>query len=93
MSEEGISHDSPEDFFATAIADFQEELYKLHEAANAVAGVVDDTGVALVDTLGFESSEVKTTLQEVVDLVSEWRSAKRRATRMRPDLDGGAAAR
>jgi hypothetical protein len=93
MSEEGISHDSPEDFFAATIADFREKLDELNEAANAVAGVTDETGVALVDTVGFESIEVNTTLQEVVELVSEWRSTKRRATRMRPDLDDTAAAR
>jgi predicted translin family RNA/ssDNA-binding protein len=93
MSEEGISHDSPEDSFAAAIADFEEMLDKLHEIAKAVADVADDTGVALVDTVGFETSEVNTTLQEVVELVSEWRSTKRRATRMRPDLDGSAVAR
>ena len=52
MSEEGISHASPEDFFATAIADFQEKLKELNEAAKAVADVVDDTDVALVDTVG-----------------------------------------
>ena len=91
--EEGISHDSPEDLLATAIADFEEKLEKLHETAKAVASVVDETGVALVDTKGYETTEVNTTLQAVVDLVSEWRSTKRRATRMRPDLDSGAAVR
>jgi len=93
MSEEGISHDSPEDLFATAIANFEEKLDGLHEAAKVVAGVADDTGIALVDNMGFEATEVNTTLQDVVELVSEWRSTKRRATRMRPDLDGTAADR
>ncbi|MEU4518820.1 hypothetical protein AB0F52_08875 [Amycolatopsis sp. NPDC024027] len=93
MSEEGISHDSPEDLFAAAIADFADKLDDLHAAAEEVAKVVDHADVPLVDTLGFESTTVKATLQEVVDMVSEWRSSKRRAARMRPDLDDSEASR
>lgn len=93
MSEEGISYRTPEDLFAAAIADFEGKLYDLYEAAKAVAAVVDDTGVALVDTVGFETTEVNTSLQDVVNLVAEWRSQKHRAIRMRPDLDSGARAR
>ncbi|WP_280297080.1 hypothetical protein [Nocardia abscessus] len=93
MSEEGISHDSPEDQFAMALRDFENLLDELHAAAQTVANVEDQDGVPLVDTLGFESSTVKSTLQDVVDLVSEWRSVKRRAARMRPDIDGSEAAR
>jgi hypothetical protein len=93
MFDEGISHDSPEDIFTAAIVDFEEKLEKLHEAAKAVAGVADDTGVAFVDTKGYETTEVNDTLRDVEELVSEWRSTKRRATRMRPDLDRGATGR
>jgi hypothetical protein len=32
---------------------------------------------------------VRKTLTEITDLVSEWRGARRRATRMRADLDDG----
>jgi hypothetical protein len=91
LSEEGISHVSPEDRFAVAIRDFQEVLGEAVDAAQKVSRVVDHTGVPLVDTLGFESSEVKATLQELGELVGDWRSARRRATRMRPDHNDRAA--
>jgi len=89
---EGITHESPEDLFATAIGDFQKCLDDLYVAAQRVGEVTDQDGVALVDTLGFESSNVKDTLTEIADLVSEWRGARRRATRMRADLDDGGEA-
>jgi len=43
--------------------------------------------VALVDTLGFENPNVKKTLTEITELVLEWQGARRRANRMRADLD------
>jgi hypothetical protein len=85
--EQGITHDSPEDRFAAAIQEFQDRLEELHLAALAVGAITDDTGLALVDTLGYDDSTVKDTLTAVTDLVSEWRGARRRAARMRGDLD------
>lgn len=93
LSEDGISHDSPEDFFAAAIKEFEDKVDELHDAAQQVAKVTDHVGVPLVDTRGYESREVKDTLADIVDLVAEWRSARRRAVRMRPDLDGNEAGR
>ena len=93
LSEEGISHDSPKDQFTAAIVDFEVKLDELHYRATKVANVLDNTGVPLVDAKGYESGEVKTTLQDIVDLVAEWRSARRRAVRMRPDLDDNKAGR
>ncbi len=89
----GITHDSPEDRFAAAIAGFQQCLENLHMAARAVGAVTDQDGVPLVDTLGFENPDVKDTLAEIGDLVSEWRGARRRAVRMRADLDDGGETR
>jgi hypothetical protein len=91
--EQGITHESPEDLFAAAIADFQKSLDELHLAAKEVGEVTDHDGVALVDTQGFENSNVKNTLTEITDMVSEWQGARRHATRMRADLDGSADAR
>ena len=90
--EEGITHQSPEDRFAAAIVDFQKCLEDLYFAAQKVGEVTDYEGVALVDTLGFESPNVKDTLTDITDLVSEWRGARRRATRMRADLDNSGEA-
>ncbi|MBB5913594.1 hypothetical protein BJY24_002461 [Nocardia transvalensis] len=84
MSEEGISHDSPEDEFAVATKGFEDQVEELHQAAQAVASVEDRDGVPLVDTRGYENVSAKSTLQDVVDLVSDWRSVKRRVARMRP---------
>jgi hypothetical protein len=84
---EGITHESPEDIFAAAIAEFQQCLDDLYVAAQRVGEVADQDGVALVDTLGFENPNVKDTLTDITDLVSEWRAARRRAGRMRADLD------
>ena len=84
---EGITHESPEDLFAAAIADFQKCVDDLYVAAQKVGAVANQDGVALVDTLGFESSNVRDTLTEITNLVSEWRGARRRAARMRADLD------
>jgi hypothetical protein len=86
--EQGITHESPEDRFAAAIANFQDRLEALHLAAQAVGQVTDNDGVPLVDTLGYEDPGVKDMLDGVTDLVSEWRGARRRAARMRCDLDG-----
>jgi hypothetical protein len=84
---EGITHESPEDLFAAAIVNFQKCLDDLYVASQKVGEVTNQDGVALVDTLGFEDSSVRNTLTDIADLVSEWRGARRRATRMRPDLD------
>jgi hypothetical protein len=86
---EGITHESPEDIFAAAIAEFQQCLDDLYVAAQKVGEVTDQDGLALVDTLGFENPNVKDTLTDITDLVSEWRAARRRAVRMRADLDDG----
>ena len=91
--EEGLTHQSPEDRFAAAIVKFQKCLEELYIAAQKVGEVTDYEGVALVDKLGFESSNVKDTLTDISDLVSEWRGARRRATRMRADLDDSGEAR
>ncbi|WP_190816560.1 hypothetical protein [Saccharopolyspora pogona] len=93
LSEEGISHDAPEDLFAAAIGNFEDMLDEAHDAAQDVAKVTDHAGVPLVDTRGFESRLVKDTLDAIVELVGDWRSARRRAARMRPDLDGSEAGR
>ncbi|MFI5870942.1 hypothetical protein ACIBAH_00610 [Streptomyces sp. NPDC051445] len=90
---EGITHESPEDRFAAALAEFQERLDDLLAAAQRVGEVTDQDGVALVDTLGYENSNVRSTLGEVTDLVSEWRGARRRAGRMRADRDQSGEAR
>ncbi|MFJ6722367.1 hypothetical protein [Streptomyces sp. NPDC091259] len=90
---EGITHESPEDRFASALKDFQERLDDLLAAAQAVGRVTGEDDVALVDTLGFSSSNVRDTLVEITDLVSEWRGARRRADRMRADLDDSGDAR
>lgn len=90
---EGITHESPEDLFAAVIADFQQCLDDLYLAARKVGEVTDQDGVALVDTLGFEDSNVRDTLNDIADLVSEWRGARRRAARMRADLDHSGEAR
>lgn len=90
---EGITHDSPQDLFAVAIDNFQKCLDDLYVAAQQVREVTDQHGVALVDTLGFESPNVKDTLNEIADFVSEWRGARRRAARMRADLDDGGETR
>ncbi|MET8431753.1 hypothetical protein ABZV61_02925 [Streptomyces sp900116325] len=90
---EGITHESPEDRFAAALAEFQERLDDLLAAAQRVGDVTDQNGMALVDTLGYENSNVRSTLVEVSDLVSEWRGARRRAGRMRADLDESGEAR
>lgn len=93
LSEEGISHDSPEDLYAGAISDFETKLDELHAAAKDVAEVTDHTGVPLVDTLGYANPETRETLQDIVDQLAEWRGARRRADRRRPDLDGDEAGR
>ncbi|WP_331747591.1 hypothetical protein OG365_40940 (plasmid) [Streptomyces sp. NBC_00853] len=90
---EGITHESPEDRFASALKDFQERLDDLLAAAQAVGRVTGEDDVALVDTLGFSSSNVRDTLVEITDLVSEWRGTRRRADRMRADLDESGDAR
>jgi hypothetical protein len=87
--EQGITHDSPEDLFAAAIDTFQKRLDDLLIAAQEVGEVIGHDGVPLVDTLGFENPNVRNTLTDITDLVSEWRGARRRATRMRADLDDG----
>ncbi|MFC1414874.1 hypothetical protein ACEZCY_37705 [Streptacidiphilus sp. N1-12] len=84
---EGITHETPEDRFAAALKDFQERIDDLLSAAQRVGNVTGEDGVALVDTLGFSNSNVRDTLVEITDLVSEWRGARRRADRMRADLD------
>ncbi|GHE93040.1 hypothetical protein E5082_28595 [Streptomyces griseoluteus] len=91
--EEGITHDSPEDRFAAALKEFQGRLDDLHAAAQEVGDVTGTDGVALVDTLGYDNSNVRNTLVEITDLVSEWRGARRRADRMRADLDESGTAR
>ncbi|MEU8408031.1 hypothetical protein AB0C19_17735 [Micromonospora sp. NPDC048842] len=85
--EQGITHDSPEDLFAAAIQQFQDCLEQLHCAAQEIESIVDDTGVTLVDKLGYDNPTVKDTLTTVADMASEWRGARRRAERMRGDLD------
>ncbi len=50
-------------------------------------------GVALVDTVGYDNPTVRDTLVEITDFVSEWRGARRRADRMRADLDESGDAR
>lgn len=90
---EGITHDSPEDRFAAALKEFQGRLDDLHAAAQEVGVVTGTDGVALVDTLGYDNSNVRNTLGEITDLVSEWRGARRRADRMRADLDESGDAR
>ncbi|WP_030688441.1 hypothetical protein [Streptomyces sp. NRRL B-1347] len=90
---EGITHETPEDRLAAALKDFQERLDDLLAAAQAVGHVTGEDGVALVDTLGFSNSNVRDTLVEITDLVSEWRGARRRADRMRADLDESGDAR
>ncbi|GIF49319.1 hypothetical protein DFJ67_2145 [Asanoa ferruginea] len=87
--EQSITHESPEDLFAAAIADFRKHLEELHATAIEVNEVVDHHGVALVDTSGYDDPEMKRTFNEVSDLISEWRATRRRATRMRADLDDG----
>jgi hypothetical protein len=84
---EGITHESPEDLFAAAIAYFQQCLDDLYVAAQKIGAVTDQDGVALVDTLGYENPNVKKTLTEITELVLEWQGARRRANRMRADLD------
>jgi len=86
--EQSVTHESPEDLFAAAIADFRNRLEELHAAAIDVNEVVDNEGVALVDTKGYDDPQMKRTFTEVSELVSEWRAARRRTTRMRADLDG-----
>ena len=90
---EGITHESPEDRFAAALAEFQDRLDDLLAAAQKVGNVTDQDGMALVDTLGYENPNVRNTLVEVSDLVSEWKGARRRAGRMRADLDESGEAR
>ncbi|MFB7957845.1 hypothetical protein [Streptomyces sp. NPDC056045] len=90
---EGITHETPEDRFAAALKDFQERLDDLLAAAQAVGHVTGEDDVALVDTLGYNNSNVRDTLVEITDLVSEWRGARRRADRMRADLDESGDAR
>ncbi|KAF5994536.1 hypothetical protein BOG92_024925 [Streptomyces sp. WAC00263] len=90
---EGITHDSPEDQFAAALKEFQGRLDDLLAAAQEVGDVTGKDGVALVDTLGYDNSNVRNTLVEITDLVSEWRGARRRADRMRADLDESGDAR
>ncbi|MBM0255561.1 hypothetical protein [Micromonospora sp. 4G55] len=85
--EQSVTHESPEDLFAAAIADFRKHLEELHAAAIVVNEVVDNEGVALVDAKGYDDPEMKRTFTEVSEFVSEWRAARRRATRMRADLD------
>lgn len=85
--EQSITHESPEDLFAAAIADFRKHLEELHAAATDVNEVVDHQGVALVDTSGYNDPEMKRTFNEISEFVSEWRAARRRAARMRADLD------
>ncbi|GAB3852579.1 hypothetical protein ACFPIJ_64290 [Dactylosporangium cerinum] len=82
-----ITHNTPEDLFAAAIADFRMHLEELRAAATDVNDVVDHQGVALVDTKGYDDPEMKRMLDEVAEFVSEWRGARRRAIRMRADLD------
>lgn len=84
---EGITHESPEDLFAAAIDNFLKCLDDLYVAAQKVGEVTDPDGMALVDTLGFEDSNARDTLTNIGDFVSEWRGARRRAARMRADLD------
>jgi hypothetical protein len=91
--EQGITHDSPEDLFAAAIQEFQDRLEELHLAGQEVGAIVDETGVALVDKLGYDDATVKDTLTNVTDMVSEWRGARRRAERMRGDLDSSGGER
>ncbi|WP_159038992.1 MULTISPECIES: hypothetical protein [unclassified Streptomyces] len=90
---EGITHASPEDRFAAALKEFQKRLDDLLTAAQKVGDVTGKDGVALVDTLGYDNSNVRNTLVEITDLVSEWRGARRRADRMRADLDESGDAR
>ncbi|MET9388441.1 hypothetical protein ABZY09_47685 [Streptomyces sp. NPDC002928] len=90
---EGITHQSPEDQFSAALAKFQDHLDDLLAAAQRVGEVTDQNGMALVDTLGYENPNVRTTLTEITDLVSEWRGARRRAGRMRADRDQSGEAR
>ncbi|MDA3644389.1 hypothetical protein LZ318_30745 [Saccharopolyspora indica] len=93
LSEEGISHDSPEDLFAAAISKFEDKLDAALVAAQDIAKVTDHAGVLLVDTRGFESRSIKDALDAIVEMVGDWRSARRRAARMRPDLDGSEVGR
>jgi hypothetical protein len=85
--DEAITHKSPEDLFAEAIANFQTCLDDLYIAAQQISEVTDLNGEVLVDKLGFENSAVRSTLNDITDLVSEWRGARRRATRRRADSD------
>ncbi|MEV0611521.1 hypothetical protein AB0I61_34785 [Polymorphospora rubra] len=85
--EQSVTHESPEDLFAAAIREFRDRLDELHAAAIDLNEVVDGEGVALVDTKGYDDPEMKRMFAAVSDLVSEWRAARRRADRMRADLD------
>ncbi|MGK5681163.1 hypothetical protein [Actinoplanes sp. URMC 104] len=86
--EQSVTHESPEDMFAAAIAEFRNHLEELHAAAIDVNEVVDNEGVALVDTKGYDDPEMRHMFTAVSEFVSEWRLARRRANRMRADLDG-----
>jgi hypothetical protein len=91
--EQGITHESPEDRFTKAIVKFELLVDDLHAATLEVAKVADDDDVPLVDTKGFDNSDVKDALGEIVELVTEWRGTRRRAARMRAELDGSEANR
>jgi hypothetical protein len=85
--EEGITHESPEDRLAAAITNFQMRLDDLWVAAQKVAEVTDQDGMALVDTQGYDDPAARQTLAEITELVLEWRGARRRANRMRADAE------
>ncbi|WP_327136285.1 hypothetical protein OG311_40400 (plasmid) [Streptomyces sp. NBC_01343] len=90
---EGITHETPHDRFALSLKGFQECLDDLHYAAKAVGNVTAEDGVPLVDTLGYDNSDVRKRLGEITELVMEWLGARRRADRMRAALDESGDAR
>lgn len=85
--EQPVNHEGPEDRFDGAIKDFRDRLEELQLAALEVEAVTDNEGMALVDTKGYSDETVQQMLAAITDLVSEWRAARKRATRMRGDLD------
>jgi len=88
-----IGHQSADDRFAEAIKDFKGCLADLHSATMEMAEVADSDGVPLVDIKGYDDPEVRRHLVEITELVSDWRSARKRANRMRPDLDDSGTGR
>ncbi|WP_157405197.1 hypothetical protein [Actinopolyspora halophila] len=78
-----ITHKPVEEQFTDAIANFQNQLDDVRSSAEQVASIVGPDSVPLVETRGYDSEEVKATLDKVNEMVSDWRSARRRADRLR----------